>query len=123
MRLNNPIKSKQLEKGLLHLAEEGAVQLFRPLRSNDYILGAVGVLQFDVIVARLRDEYGVDAVYENIEFGTARWVSCEDKKKLDEFTNKMAHNMALDIEGNLTYLAENEWRLAYTKGEVADDCV
>ena len=115
VRLNNPIKSKQLEKGLLHLAEEGAVQLFRPVRSNDYILGAVGVLQFDVIVARLRDEYGVDAVYEPIEFGTARWVHCDDKKKLDEFQAKLANNMAVDIEGNLTYLAENEWRLAYTK--------
>ncbi len=115
VRLNNPIKSKQLEKGLLHLAEEGAVQLFRPVRSNDYILGAVGVLQFDVIVARLRDEYGVDAVYEPIEFGCARWVHCDDKKKLDEFQAKLANNMAVDIEGNLTYLAENEWRLAYTK--------
>ena len=120
VRLNNPIKSKQLEKGLLHLAEEGAVQLFRPVRSNDYILGAVGVLQFDVIVARLRDEYGVDAVYEPIEFGTARWVHCDDKKKLDEFQAKLANNMAIDIEGNLTYLAENEWRLAYTKEKWPD---
>ena len=120
VRLNNPIKSKQLEKGLLHLAEEGAGQLFRPVRSNDYILGAVGVLQFDVIVARLRDEYGVDAVYEPIEFGTARWVHCDDKKKLDEFQAKLANNMAIDIEGNLTYLAENEWRLAYTKEKWPD---
>ncbi len=120
VRLNNPIKSKQLEKGLLHLAEEGAVQLFRPVRSNDYILGAVGVLQFDVIVARLRDEYGVDAVYEPIEFGTARWVHCDDKKKLEEFTAKLASNMAVDIEGNLTYLAENEWRLGYTKEKWPD---
>jgi peptide chain release factor 3 len=120
VRLNNPIKSKQLEKGLLHLAEEGAVQLFRPVRSNDYILGAVGVLQFDVIVARLRDEYGVDAVYEPIEFGTARWVHCDDKKKLEEFTAKLANNMAVDIEGNLTYLAENEWRLGYTKEKWPD---
>ena len=120
VRLTNPIKSKQLEKGLLHLAEEGAVQLFRPLRSNDYVLGAVGVLQFDVIIARLRDEYGVDAVYEPIEFGTARWVQCDDKKRLEEFQTKLANNMAIDIEGNLTYLAENEWRLGYTKEKWPD---
>ena len=114
VRLLNPLKSKQLEKGLLHLAEEGAVQLLRPIRNNDYILGAVGVLQFDVTIARLRDEYGVEAVYENIDWGTARFVYSDDKKKLEEFKTKMAHNLALDIDDNLTYLAENEWRLGHT---------
>jgi peptide chain release factor 3 len=114
VRLKNPLRSKQLEKGLLHLAEEGAVQLFRPIRNNDYILGAVGMLQFDVVVARLAAEYSVDAVYENAEWGTARWVRCEDKKKLEELKTKLAHQLALDIDGNLTLLCENEWRLNYT---------
>ncbi|MBL8633793.1 MAG: peptide chain release factor 3 [Myxococcales bacterium] len=114
VRLLNPLKSKQLEKGLLHLAEEGAVQLFRPLRNNDYILGAVGVLQFEVTIARLGDEYGVEASYEPVEYGAARWVRCDDKKKLEEFRTKAASNLAIDIDGNLTYLAENDWRLNHT---------
>jgi peptide chain release factor 3 len=113
VRLKNPMKTKQLDKGLLQLAEEGAVQLFRPLMSSDYILGAVGVLQFDVIVARLKDEYGVDALYEGIEFATARWVSCADQKKFNEFEKKNQGNLALDAEGNLAFLAPSEWRLGY----------
>lgn len=114
VRLLNPLRSKQLEKGLLHLAEEGAVQLFRPLRNNDYILGAVGVLQFEVTIARLVDEYNVEATYEPVEFGAARWVQCADKKALEDFCSKASSQLALDIDGNLTYLAENEWRLRHT---------
>ena len=85
VRLNNPLKSKQLEKGLMQLAEEGAMQVFRPLMGSDYILGAVGVLQFEVTMARLKDEYGVDAVYEGVNYAMARWVSCEDPKRLETF--------------------------------------
>jgi peptide chain release factor 3 len=113
VRLKNPLKVKQLEKGLCQLAEEGAVQLFRPLISSDYILGAVGVLQFDVIVSRLKNEYGVDAVYEGIEYATARWIECADKKKLAEFEKKNQGSLALDAEDNLTYLASSEWRLGH----------
>jgi peptide chain release factor 3 len=111
--LKNPLKSKQLDKGLAQLAEEGAVQLFRPLIGNDYILGAVGVLQFDVIVARLRDEYSVDALYQPVGLETARWVSCEDKKKLDEFKKNLQSSLALDGYGDLVYLAPSEWKLGY----------
>ncbi|MBN2645097.1 MAG: peptide chain release factor 3 [Desulfuromonadaceae bacterium] len=114
VRLKNPLKTKQLDKGLVQLAEEGAVQLFRPLINSDYILGAVGVLQFDVIMARLRDEYGVDAVYEGVEYATARWVTAEDKKKLDEFEKKNRAQLATDAEGNLAFLASSEWRLQHT---------
>ncbi|TRO80230.1 peptide chain release factor 3 [Trichloromonas acetexigens] len=113
VRLKNPLKVKQLEKGLVQLAEEGAVQLFRPLISSDYILGAVGVLQFDVIVSRLKNEYGVDALYEGIEYATARWIECADKKKLAEFEKKNQGSLALDAEGNLTYLASSDWRLGH----------
>ena len=66
--LKNPLKMKQLQKGLIQLAEEGAVQVFRPLIGADYIMGAVGVLQFEVTMARLKNEYGVDAVYEPINY-------------------------------------------------------
>ena len=115
VRLKSPLKAKQLEKGLTQLAEEGAIQVFRPLLSNDYIVGAVGVLQFDVTMERLKAEYGVDAVYEGVDYATARWVGSADAKRLAEFEKKNQANLALDAEGNLSYLAPSEWRLGYVK--------
>jgi peptide subunit release factor RF-3 len=56
--------------------------------SNDLILGAVGTLQFDVVAYRLKDEYGVDAVFEQVQVATARWIGCDDAKKLEEFREK-----------------------------------
>ncbi|MFO7600626.1 MAG: peptide chain release factor 3 [Candidatus Desulfacyla sp.] len=111
--LKNPLKQKQLQKGLAQLAEEGAVQFFRPLTGSDYLLGAVGALQFDVTVARLKAEYSVDAVYEPVGFSTARWIDCDDQKRLKEFTIKHADNVAHDSQGRLTYLAPNSWRLGF----------
>jgi len=111
VRLKNPLKSKQLLKGLTQLAEEGTVQFFRPLSGNDYILGAVGVLQFDVTMARLKNEYGVDADYEPVTFAAARWVTCEDNKQLAAFEKAKYANLANDSQGNLTYLAASLWRL------------
>ena len=105
IRLKDPLKQKQLQKGLIQLSEEGAVQVFRPQRSNDLIVGAVGVLQFDVVVHRLRSEYKVDAIYEGISVATARWVDCEDPRKLEEFKKKAWDNIALDGGNNLTYIA------------------
>jgi peptide chain release factor 3 len=118
--LKNPLKMKQLQKGLIQLAEEGAVQFFRPLVGADYILGAVGVLQFDVTVARLKAEYGVEAIYEPVGFSAARWIECDDKKKLDEFEKKNLANIARDSEGLLTYLANNEWRLGFVMEDWPD---
>jgi len=105
IRLKDPLKQKQLLKGLVQLSEEGAVQVFRPLSNNDLIVGAVGVLQFDVVVHRLRSEYNVDALYENINVATARWVESDDERKLDEFRRKADANLALDGGDNLTYIA------------------
>ncbi len=104
-RLRDPLKMKALQKGLAQLSEEGATQFFRPLMSNDLILGAVGVLQFDVVAYRLKDEYGVDAAFEPVNVVTARWIHCEDAKKLEEFRGKNAMNLALDAAGELVYLA------------------
>ena len=104
-RLKDPLKLKQLQKGLAQLSEEGATQFFRPLMSNDLILGAVGVLQFDVVAYRLKDEYGVDAVFEPVQVTTARWIKCDDAKKLEEFRDKNALNLGLDAAGQLVYLA------------------
>ena len=105
IRLKDPLKQKQLLKGLIQLSEEGAVQVFRPLQNNDLIVGAVGVLQFDVVVARLKAEYNVDAMYESVNVATARWVTCDDAKKMDEFRRKCEVNLALDGGDNLTYIA------------------
>lgn len=104
-RLRDPLKLKQLQKGLAQLSEEGATQFFRPLTSNDLILGAVGVLQFDVAAYRLKDEYGVEATFEQVSVSTARWVHCGNEKKLEEFREKNALNLALDAAGHLVYLA------------------
>ena len=95
---------KQLQKGLIQLSEEGAVQVFRPLQNNDLIVGAVGVLQFDVVVARLKAEYNVDALYEHVNVSTARWVY-GDARKVDEFKRKTEVNLAYDGGDNLTYIA------------------
>ncbi len=111
--LKNPLKMKQLQKGLVQLAEEGAIQVFRPLIGSDYIMGAVGVLQFEVTMARLKNEYGVDAIYENVDYQAARWVRCEDKKAFAEFERKNQASLARDSEGFLTYLAQSEWMLNF----------
>jgi peptide chain release factor 3 len=113
-RLKDPLKMKQLQKGLAQLSEEGATQFFRPLMSNDLILGAVGVLQFDVVAYRLKDEYGVEAAFENVGVVTARWVRCEDTKKLEEFREKNALNLAVDGAGELVYLAPTRVNLQLT---------
>ncbi|WP_373499906.1 peptide chain release factor 3 [Desulfococcus sp.] len=113
VQLKSPMKSKQLRKGLTQLVEEGAVQLFRPLMGSDLILGAVGILQFDVTMARLKAEYGVDAVYEHVNYVASRWVSCDDRKRLADFERANQTHLALDAEGNLTFLADGEWRIEF----------
>jgi peptide chain release factor 3 len=113
-RLKDPLKMKQLQKGLAQLSEEGATQFFRPLMSNDLILGAVGVLQFDVVAYRLKDEYGVECAFENVGVVTARWVHCDNAKKLEEFREKAAQNLAVDAAGELVYIAPSRVNLQLT---------
>ncbi len=112
--LKDPLRMKALQKGLEQLSEEGATQLFRPLKNNDLILGAVGVLQFDVVAYRLKDEYNVDCIFEPITVNTARWVECDDAKKLEEFKVKAHDNLAVDGAGLLTYLAPTRVNLNLT---------
>ena len=114
-RLRDPLKMKALQKGLAQLCEEGATQLFRPLRSNDLILGAVGILQFDVAAFRLRSEYGVECGFENVNVSTARWVSCDDAKRFEEFQNKLGDALALDHHGELVYIAPTRVNLQLTQ--------
>jgi peptide chain release factor 3 len=114
VRLQDPLKTKALLKGLLQLGEEGATQVFRPLNSNDLILGAVGVLQFDVVAWRLQEEYGVKCIYENIPVQTARWIQSDDSKRLDEFRNKAVNHLAVDGGNRLAYLAPSMVNLNLT---------
>lgn len=105
VRLKDPLKNKALIKGLIQLSEEGATQIFRPFNSSDLILGAVGILQFDVVAHRLKSEYKVNCIFESVSVYTAHWVECDDEKLLEDFTNKAADNLALDGGNNLSYLA------------------
>ena len=115
VRLKDPLKMKQLQKGLQQLSEEGATQLFMPLNNNDLILGAVGVLQFDVVQQRLRDEYKVECIYEPVNVNTARWVECDDERMLEDFKRKGAENLAIDGGGYLTYIAPSRVNLSLTQ--------
>ncbi len=119
-RLRDPLKLKQLHKGLAQLSEEGATQFFRPLMSNDLILGAVGVLQFEVVAYRLKDEYSVDASFEQVNVATARWIRCDNAKKLEEFREKNAMNLALDAAGQLVYLAPTRVNLQLAQERAPD---
>ena len=114
IRLNDPLKMKQLQKGLRQLSEEGSTQVFMPMNNNDLIVGAVGVLQFEVVAYRLKDEYKVDCIYEPVNIYTARWVYCDDNKKLEELKRKAGDNLALDGGDCLTYLAPTRVNLDLT---------
>ncbi len=114
VQLRDPLKMKALLKGLIQLGEEGATQVFRPMNSNDLIVGAIGSIQFDVVAWRLKDEYNVECSYDNIPVTSARWVSCDDEKLLQEFKRKASQNLALDGGEHLTYLAPSMVNLNLT---------
>ncbi|MGV8940363.1 MAG: peptide chain release factor 3 [Lysobacter sp.] len=119
-RLRDPLKLKQLQKGLAQLSEEGATQFFRPLMSNDLILGAVGVLQFEVVAYRLKAEYGVDAIFEPVAVSTTRWIRCANERKLEEFRDKNASHLALDAADQLVYLAPTRVNLQLAQERAPD---
>jgi len=115
--LKDPLRMKALQKGLDQLCEEGATQLFRPMRNNDLILGAVGQLQFEVVAFRLQDEYGVQCTFDGVSVYTARWVypvNAADERKLEEFKVKAYENLAIDHSGALVYLAPTRVNLGLT---------
>ncbi len=112
--LKDPLRMKALQKGVLQLCEEGATQVFRPLKNNDMILGAVGVLQFDVAAERLKSEYGVEAIVEGVSVATARWVKCDDAKMMERFRVKAYENLAIDGDDQLVYLAPTRVNLDLT---------
>ncbi|MDR5171708.1 peptide chain release factor 3 [Methylobacillus flagellatus] len=118
-RIKNPMKMKQLQIGLKQLAEEGASQLFRPLLSNDLILGAIGLLQFDVVAHRLEHEYGVDVVFESYDCATARWLRGPDAE-LKAIADKYGFNVALDGNEEYVYLAPNRVNLQMAQERYPD---
>lgn len=113
--LRDPLKTKALYKGVMQLCEEGATQLFRPLKNNDLILGAVGMLQFDVAAYRLKDEYGVEATVEPVNIYTARWIVCDEPAELVRFKDKAYESLALDGDDQLVYLAPTRVNLELTQ--------
>jgi len=112
--LKDPLRMKALTKGLAQLCEEGATQLFRPLRGAELILGAVGQLQFEVVAFRLADEYAVQCVFDNVNVHTARWVSATDTARFEEFQDKAFGQLARDHGGALVYLAPSRVNLSLT---------
>ena len=112
-QLKDPLKAKVLQKGLDQLSEEGATQVFRPISNSSQILGAVGILQFDVVSHRLKYEYGVDCQFETINVATARWVSGSDKD-IEQLKVKAGNNIAIDSSGMLSYLAPSMVNLKLT---------
>ena len=120
IRLRDPLKQKALLKGLIQLSEEGAVQVFRPIINNDLIVGAVGTLQFDVVVSRLKNEYNVEAIYEPVTVSTARWIESDNPKAIAEIKNHVPQNIALVGADNLTYIAPNMVNLNLTMERYPD---
>ena len=113
-RLKDPMKMKALQKGLTQLSEEGATQLYRPIINNDLILGAVGVLQFEVVAQRLADEYNVACQFEPVNVATARWV-IGDKAEISKFLDKVTDNVAYDAADQLVYIAPTRVNLQLTE--------
>lgn len=107
----NPLKTKQLEKGIQQLTDEGVAQLFTQQPGNIKIIGTVGDLQFDVIQFRLLHEYGASCSFRPLNFEKASWFTSTDKKALDKFYMLKRHNIAQDKEGRPVYLAESLWSL------------
>jgi len=113
VHLDDPFRSKHLGKGLKQLSEEGAIQAFRPLRGNDYILGAVGELQFDVTLDRLEDEYNVEAHLTGAPYTCCRWVK-GPPDDMEQFESEERDSLFHDADGDLAYLGLSEFRLERT---------
>jgi peptide chain release factor 3 len=107
----DPMKTKQLEKGLMQLTDEGVAQLFTQYGGNKKIIGCVGELQFEVIQYRLLQEYGASVQFNSVPFYKACWITSSDQAKLDDFIKFKSSNIAKDKDGHLVYLAQSEWFL------------
>lgn len=111
IRLDDPMKSKQLRRALEDLAEEGVTQIFKPVLGSNWIVGVVGALQLDVLKSRIEAEYKVAMGFEAAPFETARWISCDDRVELERFAGYHRSAMAEDRDGASVFLARNLWEL------------
>ncbi|MEO5337666.1 MAG: peptide chain release factor 3 [Magnetospirillum sp. WYHS-4] len=111
VRLDDPIKAKQLRRALEDLAEEGVTQVFRPLLGAQWIVGVVGPLQLDVLTSRIASEYKIDVGFEDAPFETARWISGDDPALVKRFIERHGGNMAEDRDDAPVFLARNIWEL------------
>ena len=108
----DPMKTKQLEKGIRQLTDEGVAQLFiQELLGNKKIIGTVGELQFDVIQYRLEHEYGAKCQFRTLKYHKACWITSDNEAKLNEFIRIKTTDMAKDKDDNWVYLAPSEWLL------------
>ena len=114
VRLEDPMKSKQMRSALEDLAEEGIAQVFRPLLGSDWIVGVVGALQLDVLASRIAAEYKVAMRFEDAPFEYARWVSGSDTD-IKAFSDRNQGGLAHDRDGALVFLARNRWDLDRTQ--------
>lgn len=116
----DPMKSKQLAKGLEQLMDEGVAQLFTREENGRKIIGTVGALQFDVIQYRLEHEYGASVTYEPLNLYKACWITCDDEQKLKEFARKRQREMAFDKHGQHVFMAESAWMLKMAQENFPD---
>jgi peptide chain release factor 3 len=112
VRVKDPLKAKHLKRALESLAEEGVTQLFRPTIGSDFIVGAVGQLQFEVMADRLGGEYGLDCVFEAAPYAEARWLAGE-RADIEDFAGKHRTAMAEDIDAAPVFLAKSAWEIGY----------
>jgi peptide chain release factor 3 len=115
VRLTDAMKAKKLKEALQQMSEEGVVQVFRPRDGAPALVGVVGMLQLDVLKARLDAEYSLPVEFEISEFQLARWISSDDPKKLDAFISANSSGVADDVDGDPVFLAKNEFYLGYTR--------
>ncbi len=116
----DPMKSKQLNKGLIQLMDEGVAQLFTKTFNGDKIVGTVGALQFEVIQYRLKNEYGASCEYDQIPLHKACWIETDNAEMLKEFQNRKRSDFALDKDGKLVFLAESAWILKLAQENYPD---
>lgn len=115
VELRNPIKMKQLQKGLEQLSEEGTSQLFRRKYNSDSIIGVVGKLQFEVVKFRLLHEYGADALFTPLDYSCSRWYRCEDRDELEKFENHYRNQIVFDVRGYPMIFLKNDWEQGYVE--------
>ena len=107
----DPMKTKQLAKGIQQLTDEGVAQLFTQNQGNRKIIGTVGELQFDVIQYRLLHEYGASCRFNHLDFFKACWITSEDARKIEAFSKYNSRHLAVDKDGTLVFFAESKWSL------------